>query len=94
MQLSLIQLWDVATAEELLTLEADCNSLCFSPDGKALATTSAAGPAPGPTEVRIWLAAEDDPEPAQGQTNRSRGRTAGIIMWRGSSADSTKNDLA
>ncbi len=61
-----VKLWDVATGEELLTLDGFSGrilSLRFSPDGKALATISSAGPNK-PGEVRLWLAAEDEPSPS------------------------------
>ena len=62
-----VKLWDVATGEELLTLDGFRGpiwSLRFSPDGKALATFSGTGPNK-PGEIRLWLAAEDGDEPAQ-----------------------------
>ena len=60
-----VKLWDVATGEELLTLTGYGGDFLlhrFSPDGKALATISAKGLAPEPLEIRLWLAALDEPE--------------------------------
>ena len=62
-----VKLWDVAAGEELLTLEGFRGPiwlLRFSPDGKALATFSGTGPNT-PGEIRLWLAAEDEPAPRQ-----------------------------
>jgi len=71
-----VKFWDVPTGEDLLTLEGYSSPdwfLRFSPDGRALATLSARGPNK-PSEVRLWLAADDEPhpdEPAQRQTSSS-----------------------
>ncbi len=64
-----VALWDVATGEELLTLEGFSGPtilLRFSPDGKALATLSRTGPAEQ-FEVRLWRGAGDQSEPAHSQ---------------------------
>ena len=61
-----VKLWDVATGEELLTLEGYrglVRDLRFSPDGKALAHAQRTGHNQ-PLEIRLWLAARDDGEPA------------------------------
>jgi eukaryotic-like serine/threonine-protein kinase len=71
-----VKLWDVSTGEELLTLEGYTGPtwfLRFSPDGKALATISQTGPNK-PSEIRLWLATEDESEPDQ-----SAHRTAGAL---------------
>ncbi len=68
-----VALWDVATGEELLTLEGVNGRTVFarfSADGKALATLSE--PAPKQQlEVRLWLAPGEKAEPAQSQAGGS-----------------------
>jgi WD40 repeat protein len=59
-----IKLWDVATAGELLTLEGFGGEGWyprFSPDGKALAGFGQKTAAARPLEIRLWLAAENEP---------------------------------
>ena len=57
----LVELWDLPTNEELLTLkECTCQMycLCFSPDAAALAGLS--DTATGPWDVRLWLMRNDE----------------------------------
>jgi WD40 repeat protein len=61
-----VKLWDVATGQELLTLEGQSNAIWivrFSPDGEVLAALSARDGS-GPPEVFFWRAAPADLEPA------------------------------
>jgi WD40 repeat protein len=58
-----VKIWDVATSEELLTLEGFSGPVqcCrFSPDGRILATISSGAPGDH-TELFLWRAADDDP---------------------------------
>jgi eukaryotic-like serine/threonine-protein kinase len=79
-----VKLWDVATGEELLTLDGFRGpiwSLRFSPDGKALATFSGTGPNK-PGEIRLWLAAEAEAEPAPGQMgSTAKGESVKKLRW-------------
>jgi WD40 repeat protein len=60
-----IKLWDLATGEELLSLRgfsAMIPKLVFSPDGRALAALSVIPQ--GATNVLLWHAAQEEPDPA------------------------------
>lgn len=64
-----VKLWDVATGEELLTIDAFLGgpwALRFSPDGKALATISSPGRGK-PSEIILWRASDDDDVMAERQ---------------------------
>ena len=57
-------LWDMATGEEMLTLEKQSGRVRqfqFSPDGKALAATFSADK--GSMNLQIWHAGDDEPQP-------------------------------
>jgi WD40 repeat protein len=61
-----VKLWDVATGQELLTLEGPSGPiwiLRFSPDGRVLAAVSSHGVANSPREVFLWRTAADEPVP-------------------------------
>jgi WD40 repeat protein/serine/threonine protein kinase len=61
-----VKIWDVATSEELLTLEGfsgPVQSCRFSPDGRVLATLSSGAPGHH-AEVFLWRTAEYEPEAA------------------------------
>ena len=62
------------TGEELLTLEGFRGPiwlLRFSPDGHALATFSGTG-VDNPGEIRLWIAAEDEPYSTEGARSQAR----------------------
>ncbi len=61
-----VKIWDVATSEELLTLEGfsgPVQSCRFSPDGTILATLSSGAPGKH-AEIFLWHTALDEPESA------------------------------
>ncbi len=70
-----VKVWDAATGQELLTLRGHTDavlSVCFSPDGRRLA--SASGEVNRPGEVKVWDAATgQDLLTLQGHTNRVTG---------------------
>jgi eukaryotic-like serine/threonine-protein kinase len=71
-----IKLWDVATGGDILTLEGFGGLVWyprFSPDGKVLAGFGEKTAAELPREIRLWLAAEDEPQSPQGETGSSAG---------------------
>ena len=58
-----VKLWDIATGEELLTLEPHAGPIGpirFSPDGRTLAVSSAGKPGDAMT-ITLWHAAADGP---------------------------------
>jgi WD40 repeat protein len=61
-----VKIWDVATSEELLTLEGfsgPVQSCQFSPDGKILVTLSSGSPG-NHAEIFLWRTALDSSEAA------------------------------
>jgi WD40 repeat protein len=60
-----VKLWDLATSDELLTLEGFSGpiwTILFSPDGRALATLFAAPH--GSNQLFLWHTAQEEPDPA------------------------------
>jgi len=62
----MVRLWDLASGDDLLTLEGHSSwvCVCFAPDGKTLA--SFADRPDGTSEIFLWRAAKDEAKPADG----------------------------